>query len=339
MSNVVHWGILGAGNIARSFATGLRVLPQARLTAVGSRSLEKAHRLGDEFQIPHRYGSYEELAADPAVEVIYVATPHSFHKEHSLLSLEAGKAVLCEKPFTINAQEAREVIACARRKRLFLMEAMWTRCLPIMAQVREWLAVGAIGEPRLLTADFGFRAEVNPAGRLFNPALGGGSLLDIGVYTVALAFMVFGAPPARITGLAHLGETGVDEQAAFILGYGQGQLALLSSAIRTNTPQEARIDGTQGRIRIDSFWRATRATLAVDSQEPQTVERPFEGNGYNYEAAEVMRCLEAGKLESDLIPLEETLSIMETLDEIRRQWGLQYPMERERKNNDALRPR
>lgn len=327
MSNVIHWGILGAGNIARSFATGLQVLPQARLVAIGSRSLEKANAFGEAFGIPRRYGRYQELVDDPEVDVIYVATPHSLHREHSLLCLQAGKAVLCEKPFALNAREAREVIACARRKRLFLMEAMWTRFLPIMDQVRQWLAAGAIGEPRLLTADFGFRAEFNPEGRLFHPALGGGSLLDIGVYTVALAFMVFGGPPARITGLAHLGETGVDEQAAFILGYGQGQLALLASAIRTNTPQEARIDGTHGRIRIDSFWRATRATLAVEGQEPQTVERPFEGNGYNYEAAEVMRCLEEGKLESNLMPLEETLSILETLDEIRRQWGLRYPTE------------
>jgi predicted dehydrogenase len=327
VSNPIHWGILGAGNIARSFATGLQVLPQARLVAIGSRSLEKANAFGEAFGIPHRYGSYQDLVADPEVDVIYVATPHPLHKEHSLLALEAGKAVLCEKPFTLNAQEAREVIACARRKRLFLMEAMWTRCLPLMDQVRQWLAAGVIGEPRMLTADFGFRAEVNPEGRLFNLALGGGSLLDIGVYTVALASMVFGGPPTRITGLAHLGETGVDEQAAFILGYGQGQLALLSSAIRTNTPQEARIDGTRGRIRIDSFWRATRATLAVEGQEPQTVEKPFEGNGYHYEAAEVMRCLEEGQLESPLIPLEETVSILETLDEIRRQWGLRYPTE------------
>ena len=327
MPKITHWGILGAGSIARQFATGLQVLPQAELTAIGSRSPEKADQFGDQFGIPHRHGSYQDLVGDPEVDVIYVATPHPMHKENSLLCLEAGKAVLCEKPFTLNAGEARQVIECARRKKLFLMEAMWTRFLPLMVQVREWLAEEVIGEARMLTADFGFRAKMDPEGRLFKPALGGGSLLDIGVYTVALAYMVFGRPPAKITGLAHLGATGVDEQAAFILGFDRGELALLSSAARTNTPQEARIDGTRGRLRLETFWRGTRATLSVEGQEPQTVEMPLAGNGYNYEAAEVMRCLEEGQLESETMPLEETLSIQETLDEIRRQWGLKYPTE------------
>jgi len=325
--DTIHWGILGAGSIARKFADGLRVLPDAELTAIGSRSLEKADSFADEFGVPVRCGSYEQLARLPQVDAIYVATPHSMHKEHSLLCLEAGKAVLCEKPFTINAAEARQVIDCARRQRVFLMEAMWTRFLPVMYKVREWLATGALGEVRMLTADFGFRCGWNPESRLLDPELGGGSLLDVGVYTIALAYMVYGRAPSQLMGLPHLGETGVDEQAAYLLGYDRGELAVLSSAVRTNTPQEARIDGTQGRLRLDGFWHATRATLFVDGKEPEVVELPFRGNGYECEAEEVGRCLREGKLESDVLPLSETLSIMETMDELRRQWGLKYPTE------------
>ena len=193
--------------------------------------------------------------------------------------------------------------------------------------MRELLAEGAIGEVRLLTADFGFRSGWNTQGRLLNPDLGGGGLLDVGVYTVAMAYMVFGGAPSRITSMAHIGETGVDEQASILLGYDAGQIANLTCAIRTSTPQDARIMGTEGSIHISGFWHARSATLYASGKEPQQIELPFEGNGYNYEAVEVMNCLQAGKLESDVIPLNESLSIIETMDKIRAQWELKYPME------------
>jgi predicted dehydrogenase len=196
-----------------------------------------------------------------------------------------------------------------------------------MARVREWLAEGAIGEVRMLTADFSFRSGWNPEGRLLNPNMAGGALLDIGVYTVAMASMVFGEQPSRIASLAHIGETKVDEQAAMLLGYDAGQMAILSCAVRTNTPQNARIMGTEGAIYIPDFWHANSATLYVSGKDAEQIEMPFDGNGYNYEAAEVMRCLRAGKLESDIMPLDESLAIMETMDKIRAQWGLRYPME------------
>lgn len=327
MKNAIKWGILGPGAIAHKFAQGLKVLPDAELIAVGSRSKEKADQFANQYDIPHRYGSYEGLAKDDDVDVIYVATPHPFHKENSLLCLNHDKAVLCEKPFTINAKEAEEVINCARSRKIFLMEAMWTRFIPVMVKVREWLSSGAIGEIRMLTADFGFRTGWNPESRLLNPGLGGGALMDVGVYTLALASMVFAGPPNRITGMAHIGETGVDEQSSMILGYEKGQLAFLSCAVRTNTPQEARIIGTEGSIHIPGFWHAASATLYVSGKEAEHVEIPFEGTGYNYEAAEVMKCLRQGKLESSIMPLDETLSIMKTADELRTQWGLRYPME------------
>jgi predicted dehydrogenase len=327
MAAKIRWGILGTGNIAKTFATGLSVLPDAELVAVGSRSTEAAAAFGERFDVPRRHDSYEALASDPQVDVVYVATPHSMHKQNSALCLEAGKAVLCEKPFTLNAAEAAELIGLARERGLFLMEAMWTRFLPAMSRVRQLLADRAIGEPRMLTADFGFRTRVNPQGRLFDPALGGGALLDVGIYPVSLASMVFGTP-ARVTSMAELGETGVDEQAAIILGYKGGQLALLSTAIRTNTPQVAYIMGTDGMLKIHrQSWRPTTLTLGAAGEEPQLIEEPYTGNGYNYEATEVMRCLREGRTESALMPLDETLAIMRTLDELRGQWGLRYPGE------------
>lgn len=327
MEKVIRWGILGPGTIAHRFAEGLSVLPDAELVAIGSRSSDRASKFADEFNVPKRHGSYADLANDPDVDAIYVSTPHPFHKEYSILCLEAGKAVLCEKPMAVNARQVKEMIDCARVSKKFLMEAMWTRFLPAIAQVREWLAEGAIGEPRMLTADFGFRSGWNPDGRLLNPNLAGGGLLDVGVYTIAMACMVFGGVPSRIASMAHIGETGVDEQAAMVLGYDAGQLAILSCAIRTNTPHDARILGTEGSIYIPGFWHTTSAALHASGKEPERVEIPFKGNGYEYEAIEVMRCLREGKLESNIMPLDESLSIAKTMSEMRAQWGLRYPME------------
>lgn len=328
MADAIRWGIIGTGKIAREFATGLTVLPQAELVAVGSRTTESASRFADIFGVPHRHASYEALANDPDVDVVYVATPHTLHQENSLLCLGAGKAVLCEKPFTINAAEAEAVIQFAREKKLFLMEAMWTRFIPLVVKLRQLLADGVIGGVQMLVADLGFRADFDPLHRLFNPQLGGGGLLDLGVYPVSLASMIFG-PPSRITSVAQLGETGVDEQAAIIFRYDQGQLATLYTSLRTGTPKEIILMGTRGRIKIHSpMFRPNKLTLSLDGQEDHVIEMPLEGNGYNYEATEVMRCLQVGKLESDTMPLDETLAIMETMDQIRAQWGLKYPREK-----------
>ncbi|NJN82561.1 MAG: Gfo/Idh/MocA family oxidoreductase [Caldilineaceae bacterium] len=327
MFETVRWGILGTGSIARKFATGLGALADAELVAVGSRTAESASRFADEFAIPARHASYAALAADPTVDAIYIATPHTLHKENMLLCLNAGKAVLCEKPFTINASEAQEAINLARARGLFLMEAMWTRYLPLMVELRHRLADGQIGEIRMISADFGYRAAFNPERRTFDPALGGGALLDVGVYPISLASMLLGAP-SRIVSLAELGETGVDEQSAMILGYPGGELAVLHTAVRTQTPHDATIMGTAGSIRIHTPWWVPRSmTISVAGEQPELVEIPFEGNGYNYEAAELHTCLREGKHESAIMPLDETLQIMQTMDTIRGQWGMKYPME------------
>lgn len=327
MSSAVRWGILGTGSIARKFAAGLAALEDAELAAVGSRSQRSADKFGREFHIARRHGSYEALAADAGVDAVYVATPHVCHKENTLLCLNGGLAVLCEKPLALNAAEAGAMIACARERNVFLMEAMWTHFFPAMAKVRELIAKREIGDVRMVTADFCFRSGWKPEGRLLNPALGGGGLLDVGVYTVAFAHMVFGGPPPRISSMAHIGETGVDEQAAAILGYENGGLAVLKCAVRTSTPHGAMVYGTDGWIEIPPlFWQPDRIVLCRDGKKK---ELAFErlGNGYSFEAAEVNRCLRKGRTESEIMPLAKSLSIMRTLDRIREQWGLRYPGE------------
>ena len=326
MADTIRWGILAPGKIARRFAEGLTALPDARLVAVGSRSEERAKAFGREFGAAKCYGSYEELVADPEVDAIYVSSLHTGHAGHSILALEAGKAVLCEKPFAVNAAEARKVVETARRRRVFCMEAMWTRFLPNMVRLRRLLQEKVIGEPRMLTADFGFRCDGNPSSRLMDPALGGGGLLDVGIYPISLAFMIFGTP-ARISAVAHIGETGVDEQTAVLMGFPRGEIAACLTAVRTTTPQLAILMGTAGRVELDrNWWRGGDLGVFL-SGETRRLECPLTGNGYNYEAAEVSGCLREGKLESDVLGLDESVRIMEAMDEVRRQIGLRYPLE------------
>jgi predicted dehydrogenase len=327
MVQPIRWGILGTGWIANEFAQGLTKLADAELVAVGSRTVESAQRFGEQYGVPHRHASYQALASDAEVDVVYVATPNPLHKEHSLLCLESGKPVLCEKPFALNAGEAQEIIQRARQKKLFLMEAMWTRFFPLMGKVRALVNEGEIGEVQMLMAGLCIQFDFDPADRRYALALGGGALLDLGVYPLSCASMIMG-PPFKITTMAHLGETGVDEQAGIVLGYDQGRISTLYTSIRVDSPVEATLLGTKGQIRVHPWWiRPNKLTLSVAGQEATTIEMPFDGNGYQFEAAEVMDCLRANRLESDLMPLDETHSILQTMDAIRAQWGLTYPME------------
>jgi predicted dehydrogenase len=327
MKGPIRWGILGTGWIANEFAQGLAQLSDAELVAVGSRTIESAQCFGAQHRVPHRHGSYQALANDADVDVIYVATPNPLHREHSLLCLESGKPVLCEKPFALNAREAEDVIQFAREKELFLMEAMWTRFFPLMSKLRSLLAAGVIGDVQMLVADLCLQFDFDPSDRRYAPSLGGGALLDLGVYPVSFASMIMG-PPSSIASHAHLGETGVDEQAVIVLTYDGGQVSTLYTSLWVDSPVEALLMGARGQIRLHPWWiRPDKLTFSSTGQETTTIEMPFEGNGYQFEAAEVMDCLRADKLESDLMPLDETLSIMHTLDSIRAQWGLKFPME------------
>ncbi|MBE2239965.1 MAG: Gfo/Idh/MocA family oxidoreductase [Caldilineaceae bacterium] len=327
MTGVFRWGILGPGNIAARFATGVAALDDQEVIAVGSRTQASADRFADRFDIVRRHVGYEALVADPNVDAIYVATPHTFHHDHTRLALQHGKHVLCEKPFAINAMQAQAMIDEARRQKLFLMEAMWSRFLPIIVEVRKLVADRAIGKVQMVQADFGFRASFNPASRLFDPALGGGAMLDVGVYPISLATMLLGQPD-RIAALAALGATGIDENMGIVLGFPGGEVAVLATTVRATTLQEAVLLGDNGSIRVHSpWWVGDTLTLQRAGHAPEVIQRPYFANGFSHEAIEVADCVRAGKLESAVMPLDESLQVMRVMDEIRAQVGMKYPME------------
>jgi predicted dehydrogenase len=273
---------------------------------------------------------YQALANDPDVDVIYVATPHSLHAENSILCLQSGKAVLCEKALTINAAEAERMIAVARENKVFLMEAMITRHLPASLAMLQWIRDGKIGSVRMVTASRCALGKFDNSTRHMKRALGGGSLLDVGVYVISFAAMVYGKPSLRAVGLAHVGVAGTDEQGGLLLEYDDGALAVLTFALRTDAANDAHILGTKGRIHVHAPFNVPRQiTLHRPDADDVTLDLPIVGNGLNYEAEEVMRCLRAGLLESPRMPLQESLQIMRTMDEIRKPWGLTYP-------NDSL---
>ncbi len=328
MTDKIHWGIIGCGGIAAKFAEGLKVLGDAELTAVGSRTEDKARAFAKKHNAKRAHGSYEQLAKDPGVDVVYVATPHPFHMENTLLVLDSGKAVLCEKPFAMNARQAERMIDAAKKANVFLMEAMWTRFIPLTVEIRQLIEKSAIGRLRFFQADFGYATDRGTEGRALNRHLGGGALLDVGIYPISFASMLFGSQPEKISSHTHIGTTGVDEQSAYLFTYDDDQLAVLSAAVTTQTPGRAVIAGTNGMIKIHPpFYRAEKATLITGDNKETVIEKPLESNGYNYQAAEVHDCLRRGKLQSEIMPLAESLAIMQTMDKIRQQWGLKYPGE------------
>jgi predicted dehydrogenase len=310
----VRWGILGTGGIARAFAADLTLTDSGVVAAVGSRGQAAADRFGAEFGIANRHASYESLVADPDVDVVYVATPHPAHHDNAVLALRAGKHVLVEKPFTMNAAEAREVVEVARETGLFAMEAMWTRHLPHVAVIRDWLAQGRLGSIVTVTADHGQWFAEDPEFRLFAPKLGGGALLDLGVYPVSFASMVLGTPN-RVVSISDRAFTGVDAQTSMLFGYDSGAQAVLTCTLRAKSPTRAAIVGTDARIEVDhAFYAPSTVTLVPKAGAPTRVESVHEGRGLRHQADEVARRLAAGDVESPLMPLDETISIMETMD-------------------------
>jgi predicted dehydrogenase len=327
MSDVapIRWGIIGTGGIASALASDLRLMPDASLIAVGSRSQTTADEFGARFDVPHRHATYDDLVNDPDVDAVYVSTPHPGHHDAALSAINAGKAVLVEKPFTMNGKEASSLIDAARSRGVFLMEAMWARFLPHMVRVRELLTARALGDVRVVIADHNQWFARDPSHRLFDPALGGGALLDLGIYPVSFASMVFGTP-TRVTAVSDRAFTGVDATTSVILQYDDGAHAVVTTTLEVAGPNRAVIVGTDARIEIDAtFYAPTTFTLiGRDGTVIERFDEPHEGRGMQFEVAEVMRGIRAGKLESDVLPLDETLAIMDTLDEIRRQIGLVY---------------
>ncbi|GAP62120.1 hypothetical protein ARMA_0543 [Ardenticatena maritima] len=328
MPTAFRWGILATGRIAATMAADLCAAEDAELVAVASRSQEAADRFGERWGIPRRYGRYEDLVADPDVEIVYIATPHSLHADNIRLCLEAGKHVLCEKPLTLNARQAADCIALAREKGLFLMEAVWMRFFPAIQQAHDWVRSGVLGTVRLIQADFCFHAPFDPHSRLYNPALGGGALLDVGIYPLSLATMLLGFPD-EVQGNALLAPTGVDATNALMLIYPES-LALLSSSVAVEKPQEAWIVGDEGRIHLHApFFHPEQVTLERYGEPPLTCTFPHPDHGYGYEIAEVHACLRAGLTESPRMPLDESQRLLALMDTLRARWGVRYPGEDE----------
>ena len=312
---MIRWGVIGTGGIASTFAADLAHTDSGQVVAVGSRRQATADEFASRFGAARAYEGYEALVADPEVDVVYVATPHPMHHEDTLLALRAGKPALVEKPFTMDAGEAEELVAEARERGLFLMEAMWARFLPHIRELRRLLAEGVVGEVVTVHADHAQWFAEDRAFRLFAPELGGGALLDLGIYPVSFASMVLGTPD-RVVALADPAFTGVDAQTSILLGHPGGAHAVLTCTLAARSPTRATIVGTEARIEIEGpFYASSAFVLTPRVGEPQRVELPPAG-GLRHEADEVARCVEAELLESPVMPLDETVAIMRTMDQI-----------------------
>ncbi|MEU3284065.1 Gfo/Idh/MocA family oxidoreductase [Streptomyces longwoodensis] len=326
----VRWGILATGGIAAAFTADLIDLPDAEVVAVASRSEASARAFGERFGIPRAYGDWASLAKDADIDVVYVATPHAAHRAAAGLCLEAGRNVLCEKPFTLNVREAGELVDLARREGRFLMEAMWMYCNPMVRRLKQLVDDGAIGEVRTVQADFGLEGPFPAAHRLRDPAQGGGALLDLGVYPVSFAQLLLGEP-AGIAAQAVLSDEGVDLQTGAVLSWDSGALAALHCSIDGGTGTSASVTGTRGRIDLPAgFFHPERFVLHRTGREPEEfVADPADGprTTMRHEAREVMRAVRAGETESPLVPLDGTLAVMRTLDTVRERIGVRYPAE------------
>ena len=326
----IRWGILGAGRIARKFASDLKLVKNAELIAIGSRGKQSADEFNKDFPVKYSHYSYLDLVQNPEVDVIYIATPHNMHYENTLLCLDHNKAVLCEKPFAMNSKQAIEMIKKAREKKLFLMEALWTKFHPHYIKVQEMIGQGALGEIKAVLANFGFKPMAPVPARLYDPALGGGTVMDIGIYNVFIAMSILGKPN-HIDAVITPASTGVDEQCAILFRYKNGALAQLFSTFSSNLATEADICGTEGRIRLTSRFYEPSSTIEfypdkVDSKQIIPVEKE-PGFGYQYEARHVNDCLIEGLTESPIVSSADTLLLMETLDKIRKVAGIHYPVD------------
>lgn len=320
-------GILGAGWIAEKMAEALAPLTDCCVYAIASRSIEKANDFAQRWNVPKAYGSYEEMVSDNDVDLVYIATPHSHHYPHTMLALEHGKHVLVEKAFTANAAEAEILIETARKKGLFITEAIWTRYMPLSHKVKEIMESGVIGKPRLLTATLCYMMEFKE--RILRPDLCGGALLDLGVYALNFARMYFGTDIVKTVSNCQLGETGMDMQECISLCFADGKMANLQAGTLCLNDRQGIINGTEGYIRVDNINCPHVIEVYRDYELVARYEKPEDMvNGYEYQVYECRRCIEAGLAESPMMPHEETLSIMRQMDSLRKEWGVVYPMDK-----------
>ena len=324
MSRKYRWGIIGLGKIAEKFAEGLQVLPDAQLYAVASRTQQKADDFAQRFSVPNAFGNYRDMLSNRNIDIIYIATPHTRHYENTMMCLEAGYPVLCEKPFAMNSFEVKKMISKSREKGILLMEAMWTAFLPSIKRIKSVINEGVIGKVELVRADFGIHPYSDPKNRWFNIELGGGSLLDVGIYPAYIALEILGRPE-EIKALASIGATGVDENCGFVFQYKGGEMASLYSSIIAKTTTDAMITGSKGSIHIHSnFFMPSNVSVIFENTE-QDITPEYIGNGYNYEAAEAMECLDKGLIESISMNHEKSMLLMEILDKIRKECNIRYP--------------
>lgn len=328
MRTEFRWGILASGGIAQAFARDLSYFNNHIVAAVGSRSQESADSFVAEFPGCKAYGSYEELVADPTLDAIYVTSPHPYHVSNTLLALNARKPVLCEKPFTINATEARQMKSAADTNGVALMEAMWARFLPHMHKVREIVASGILGEIWAVEADHGQRLADHANPRHWEPSLGGGALLDLGIYPISFAHMILGVPN-KITASATFTDKGVDASSTTIFDYRSGAQAILTSNMMVSTPCRATICGTLGKIEIDrTFYNPAAMRVIIHNGKVTEYPNDYKGHGLREQALEFERVVRSGAMNSSILTPDESILIMESLDEVRRQIGLIYPSER-----------
>ncbi|MEA5015485.1 MAG: Gfo/Idh/MocA family oxidoreductase [Candidatus Limiplasma sp.] len=324
------WALVGTGIIVKKFLAGLRTAQGVGEICVVSRSLERARAFAAENGLDHGYDDIRQALENPNVDVVYIGTPHTQHRECALAALKAKKGVLCEKPVSVSAWEMEEMQKAALENGAFFMEAMWTRFMPAVCKVREWIQQGQIGEVKMVQANFGFQTPWNPEWRLLNPWVGGGALLDAGIYPISMSAMAFaGHKVQEVKACMSIGQTGVDEAFMGVLSFGEGRMASVNAAIRTNMQSDAWIYGETGRIHMPDFVFGRSAILQSDGRFVQPYTPEVRGNGYAYEAEEVMNCIREGKLESGVMPMDESLALMRVMDEVRGQCGLRYPFEEE----------
>jgi len=328
-TNKFKWGIVAPGRIANKFAIGLSAIPNAQLWAVAGRDSAKVSTFAAQHGVAQQYTSLEAMLSNSGIDALYVASPNTLHYEQTMLALDHKIPVLCEKPLTLNAQMAKAMYGKAKVQNTFLMEAMWTSFLPHIQAIRQKLAEGVIGEPKYIRADFGYAADPNPKSRIFDPALGGGALLDIGIYPLYLALSLFGPVQSWFLDFT-LAETGVDKEESIMLRHASGQVSQLVVSVCTNLPTTASIGGTKGSIYIDPQWlRPAHFDIELHGQEPSRTRHlhPVRANGFEYEAEELMRCVSNGKIESTVVPWALSLQIVELMDAMRKQMGIVYPAE------------
>lgn len=326
MTKIIRWGILGPGRIAHSFAKDLALVKDGRLTGVASRNLDRAREFADEYEAEYAFGSYEELLVSDKVDVIYIATPHTGHMEWAIKAMEKGKHILCEKPLGINLGQVQKMLRAAKDNKVFLMEALWSRFNPSIRKIKQLIDEDVLGQVSYLHADFAFYSlDRDEEGRLLNPDLAGGSILDIGIYPIFLAYLILGKPK-RILATSNLYKTGAEVQTSMIFQYDKAQ-AILYSGLTSKSEMRAEISGSKGEILIDPRWHETQGFVCAINDKEKRYDLPTLGKGYTHEIDEVHRCLREEKLQSALWSHQNSIDLITLMDEVRRQGGIKFPFE------------